>query len=167
MRRQINSDELAYLFNQIGKSVWHLQHVENALVPYIVIKGIAKELNSLEESVARKHERDLNKLPLGTLIGKAVEMGILQDPLLTRLRTFNNERKWIVHNSIFESGDLLYTDQGRSAVFTRINKFIAEAIFLHKHIGELIVEYSVSRGMDRKTIDAIAQNQIRKLKGEA
>ncbi|MBL4583075.1 MAG: hypothetical protein JKX83_00520 [Pseudomonadales bacterium] len=72
MKRQITADELGYLYNRIGASIWHLQHVENALVPYIIIKGIAKALNTLDEATAAlQHETELNKLTLGQLIGRA------------------------------------------------------------------------------------------------
>ena len=84
-----------------------------------------------------------------------------------RLRTFNNERKWVVHNSIFEHGDQLYTDEGREFVFSRLDNFVNEAESLHKHVGELVVEYSVSEGMSRDSIDEIAINHVNKLKGEA
>jgi len=167
MRRQITQNELAYLYNRIGVSIWHLQHVENSLVHYIIIKGIAKELNSIEKKVALKHEKELNKLTLGQLIGRAKKLGIIEDPLLGRLQAFNNERKWVVHNSIFEHGDQLYTEEGRTFVFSRLDSFVDEAVALHKHIGELMVEYSVSKGMSRQGIEEVALSHIRKLKGEA
>ena len=165
MRRQIGHEELSYLYTQIGRAIWHLQYVENSLVPLIVIKGIAKELNSIEEKVALNHEKKLNKLTLGRLIGKASDLKVIDSSFENRLREFNNERKWIVHNSLFESGDHLYTDQGRNIVFLRIENFIDEAIHLHNFIGELIVEYSVNKGMTRKSINEIAENHISKLKG--
>lgn len=166
MRRQINEYELAYLYNKIGASIWHLQYVENALVPYIIVKGVAKELNSLPEKEAFKHEAELNKLTLGQLIGKAAKLDVFDEKFLGRLRGFNNERKWIVHNSIFEHGDTLYTDEGRNFVFSRFDGFVEEAISLHKQIGDLMVEYCVSKGMSKKDISQVAIDQIKKLKGE-
>lgn len=49
MRRQINSDELHYLYTKLGQAVWHLQYVEDALVPFIIIKGVAKKINSIKK----------------------------------------------------------------------------------------------------------------------
>ena len=167
MRRQIDEYELEYLYNRIGASIWHLQHVENALVPYIIMKGIAKELNSLEAEEARRHEEELNRLTLGQLIGRATKLNVISEPLLTRLREFNNDRKWVVHNSIFEHGDDLYTDEGRAYVFSRLDRFVNEATSLHKHIGDLVVEYSVSKGMPENEINQIAIDKINKLKGKA
>ncbi len=166
MRRQINEQELAYLYNRIGASIWHLQHVENALVPYIIIKGIAKEPNSLDENEANKHEKELNKLTLGQLIGRGTELSVIEEPLLSKLRAFNNERKWVVHNSTFEHGDKLYTDEGRDFVFSRLDDFVEEAISLHKYIGELLVEYSVKNGLNEECINDIAINHVKELKGE-
>ncbi len=67
MRRQINSAELSYLYEKIGESIWHLQHVENVIASIILIKGIAKEMNSLSKSEALTHEKRLNRQPLGNL----------------------------------------------------------------------------------------------------
>ena len=167
MRRQINERELAYLYNRIGASIWHLQHVENALVPYLIIKGIAKELNSLTRDKANELESEFNKLTLGQLIGRGTKLNVIEEPLLSRLREFNSERKWVVHNSIFEHGDQLYTDKGRRFVFARLDKFVEEAISLHRHISDLLVEYSVSKGMSEQKINQVAINHIQKLKGEA
>ena len=166
MRRQINSDELNYLYTKLGQAVWHLQYVEDALVPLILIKGVAKKINSIERNVALDHEGKLRKLTLGKLIGKAQELDALNETLLNRLRNFNNERKWLVHNSIFESGNDLYTFDGRNQLFQRIECFIVEAQLLHKYIGEDIIEYSVGLGIPREKIYGIATNKIKKLKGE-
>lgn len=167
MRRQINADELQYLYSRIGKAIWHLQYVESALVPFIIIKGIVKEPNSINKTVALDHERALNKLTLGQLIGKAQQLDVLEEQLQNRLEKFNIERKWLVHNSIRESGDHLYTGKGRDNVFTRIEEFIEEAIALQKSIGELMVEYCVSKGMSERQLEQIAVNQLQRLKGKA
>lgn len=100
------------------------------------------------------------------MIGKAQELDVLNETLLNRLRNFNNERKWLVHNSIFESGNDLYTSDDRNQLFQRIESFIVEAQLLHKYIGEDIIEYSVGLGMPREKIYEIATNKIKKLKGE-
>lgn len=166
MRRQISPEELDYLFHSIGAAIWHLQSVENALVPLIIFKGVVVEPNSVTESEALDLEAKFKALPLGKLIGKLVELKLVSSDLIERLRAFNNERKWIVHNSVFESGDHLYTDTGRNRVFSRLEAFIAEAIALHKHIGELIIEYSISKGITRDQIESHAISEIKRLKGE-
>lgn len=166
MRREINSSELHYLYSKIGEAIWHLQYVENTLASYILYKGIAKELNSLSESEALKQQKRLNKLPLGRLISEAKERAIFDEKTLIRIRSFNHERKWVVHNSIFESGHNLYTDAGRNYIFARLESFANEAISLHKHIGELTVNYAVSKGKNKKQIYETANQQIMELKGE-
>jgi hypothetical protein len=166
MRRQISPRELDYLFHRIGTAIWHLQNVENSLVPLIIIKGIAVDLNSIEESEALRLEAKFNKLTLGKLIGKLTELDLVEPEFIERLRAFNDERKWVVHNSVFESGDHLYTESGRSQFFSRIERFVNEAENLHKYIGELVVEYSVTKGMSREEIEARALEEIGRLRGE-
>jgi len=75
MRRLINSDELDYFYKIIGKSIWHLQYVEDALIKMIFIKGIAKEKGAIQEAEANKILSKLNKLTLGQLI-KRKGMGV-------------------------------------------------------------------------------------------
>ena len=41
-----------------------------------------------------------------------------------------------------------------------------EAESIHKHIGELVIEYSVAKGMSRIEIEARASKEIARLKGE-
>lgn len=166
MRRQISPMELDHLFHRIGTAIWHLQNVENSLVPLIIIKGIAVEPNTLEESEALRHEAKLIKLTLGKLIGRLTELELVESDFIERLRAFNNERKWVVHNSVFESGDHLYTEFGRNQFFSRIERFVEEAESIHKHIGELVVEYSIVKGISRTEIKARASDEIARLKGE-
>ncbi len=166
MRRQIDSKELNYLYSKIGEAIWHLQHVENVIASFVFMKGIAKELNSISKCDALKHEKRLNKLTLGNLIGEAEKFGIFEHTDVERIKSFNKERKWVVHNSIFESGNDLYTDSGREEIFARIEDFVSEAMTLHKHIGELTVEYSVSKGMKKQQIYDAASNYLKNLKGD-
>ena len=86
MRRQINEIELDYLFHRIGTAIWHLQNVEDSLIPLIIIKGIAVEPNSLEESEALRHEAKLKKLTLGKLIGRLTELDLVESDFIERLR---------------------------------------------------------------------------------
>ena len=135
-----------YFYTKVGEAIWHLQHVENNIAAFILIKGIAKELNSLPESEAIKHQNRLNKLTLGQLIGESEKFEILSEDLLLRVKSFNNERKWVVHNSVNESGHELYTDSGREYVFNKILCFIEEAIALNKAVESELLQYSVSKG---------------------
>lgn len=165
MRRQINELELHFFYTKVGEAIWHLQHVENNIAVFILIKGIAKELNSLPKSEAIKHQQRLNKLTLGQLIGESENLQILSEELLLRVKAFNNERKWVVHNSVNESGHELYTDGGRTYVFNKILSFIEEAIALNKAVERELIQYSVSKGQSLEEIEQIAINHINKLKG--
>lgn len=165
MRRQINSNELAHLFHRIGSAIWHLQNVEGAIVPFIIIKGMAQELGTLTENEGSKLEAQFNKLTLGQLIRELENKELLEYDYLIRVKAFNKERKWIVHNSVRESGDNLYTENGRNDFFDRIESFIDEAINLHKLFGNLLTEYAVSKGANLEEINQTVESELRKLKG--
>lgn len=165
MRRKINDKELHFFYAKVGKAIWHLQHVENNIANFILIKGLAKELDSLSESEANKHIKRLKKLTLGQLIGETEKHEIMSEELLFRVKEFNKERKWIVHNSAHESGHELYTDEGREYVFNKISSFIDEAITINKAVENELIHYSVNKGQSLEKIEKMATDHVNKLKG--
>jgi len=163
MRRLINVDELDYFYKIIGKSIWHLQYVEDALIKMIFIKGIAKEKGAFQEPEANKLLSKLNKLTLGQLI----ELQVTSPELIERLTALNKDRKWLVHNSWRESGEGLYTDTGRQYFFNRCEAFIEKSLALQKAIQEDLMDYTISKGATRDTLYGIAHKKLNKLMGEA
>ena len=167
MPRLINASELEYFYKIIGKSIWHLQYVEDALIKMIFIKGIAKEKGAIKEAEANKILSKLNKFTLGQLIKRAIELQATSPELIEKLAALNKDRKWLVHNSWRESGEGLYTDSGRQYFFDRCEAFIDESLALQKAIQEDLMEYTVSKGVSPETLYGIAYKKLNKLMGEA
>ena len=113
-----------------------------------------------------QQKKKLNKCTLGQLIYKVEKLNIVDIDLLNKLKDFNNSRKWIVHNAWRESGEDLYTDQGRNRFFKNCELFINNAISLHKEIQDELVIYSIQKGISKDKIFSIAETKIKKLKGE-
>src|SRR3989338_5551149 len=166
MRRQITPDELSYLFQRVGKAVWHLQYVEEDLSYFYFIKGILVEPFSMSEEDAEKKLKKTQKETLGSLLSVIERKNLIQDPLLTDLKHLNNERRWLIHKALIENGDDLYTDSGRRRVFDRVENFIHEAVRLQKQVSSETTKYCVSKGLSQAWINSSARNEIRKLKGE-
>lgn len=165
MRRRISPDELSYFYHRIGKAVWHLQYVEEALGYLYIVKGVIVEPHSMSEEDAEQKLRKTQTNTLGSLLTAIEKRNLIKDSLLTDLKDFNKVRRWLIHKSIIESGDDLYTDSGRKRTFDRIEKFIKEAVRLQKQVSSETTNYCVSKGISESWINFKAETDIRKLRG--
>jgi len=166
MRRRISPDELSCLYHRIGKAVWHLQYVEEALGYLYIIKRVIVEPYSMSEEDVEQKLRKTQTDTLGLLLRAIEKNNLIKDPLLTDLKNFNKVRRWLIHKSLIESGDDLYTDSGRKCTFDRIEDFISEAIRLHKEVSSEMTNYCVSKGISESWINFKAETDIRKLRGD-
>lgn len=165
MRRRISQDELSHLYHRLGKAVWHLQYVEEALGYLYIIKGVIVEPYSMSEKDAEQKLRKTQTDTLGSLLKAIEKRNLIKEPLLTDLKNFNKVRRWLIHKSLIESGDDLYTDSGRKRTFDRIENFIKEAIRLQKQVSSETTSYCVSKGISEGWINAKTEHDIRKLRG--
>tara|TARA_R110002050_G_scaffold6914_2_gene27756 strand:- start:96 stop:599 length:504 start_codon:yes stop_codon:yes gene_type:complete len=165
VRRQINANELAFFYQKTGEAIWHLQHVEDFLVKLYFVKFIAKKPQSVEETEASLQLGKLGKKTLGQLIGLLEKSNILSSAFLEKLKGFNNQRKWVVHNSNRESGDSLYTETGRLNFIERICTFTDLAIEIQKEIEASLLQYVSEQGISSDEIAVVANRSIEKLQG--
>lgn len=163
-RRQINPEELNVLYELIGKAIWHLQHVEDALATYITVKRDIKTRGGKPateaESILAKHRTST----LGTALRASREAEVLSQSLQERLEKFKNERDWLVHRSLHQNGKDLYEDEKRYPLMQRVDEFSKEALALQRAIAAELEEFVVSQGADRQWIEAYAQQQLRNLR---
>jgi hypothetical protein len=114
MRREITAEELQYFYMATGEALWHLQYVEDALCKFYIICCIHFQCEGVTRDNATKKMDGIKKKTLGQLIGLLEKTKYAPNEMLADLKSFNNERKWIVHNSMRDNGNDLYTDQGRN-----------------------------------------------------
>jgi len=164
-RRQINEDELGLFFSLIGQGIWYLQHVENALVTCLTVKGELKKPGSIEKDEAERILSKHRKNTLGTSIRIAEKKGVLSPELMNALRKFKNERDWLVHRSMAENGDDLYTDAGREGVLMRLYAFSEEAQALQRLVAKELEDYVVANGVSRQWIHRRAMQDIQTKQG--
>lgn len=158
-------DELNDLYHAIGKAVWHLQYVEEGLSYLYLYKAKFKKASSVNEDEAEKALQSVQKKTLGGLINEVIKKQVAPQDLAFRLERFNADRRWLIHKSLIEDGDSLYSQSGRGEVFARINNFIEDAIGLQKDIGKEIDEYCSSIGMKVSVYHTNAEQELIKLKG--
>jgi hypothetical protein len=160
-------EELELFYHIAGKAIWHLQYVEESLGHLFLYKAVLVKPNSVKEGKANEELIKVQKKPLGQLIADIERTEIISSELLERLKTFNQKRKWLVHKSLVEDGDNLYSSSGRLNVFKKIEDFTNEAILLQKEIAKEISRYSILIGLPIEQLEEKAKNKLNKLKGRA
>jgi hypothetical protein len=164
MRRQITEEELLVFHTAIGKGIWMLQNVEDALHVYIVLKTYVKRPGSVTESEAEAQLAKQRAHPLGRSLGIAEKGGVLSSELYAELKEFKEERDWLVHRSIQDRADL-YLDEKREALIVRIMNFSEWALRIQKMISEELVAYGASVGVSPQWVASEGQKILNKLKG--
>lgn len=167
MRRQLNPDELDFLYREIGKGIWHLQYVEDALHTLITLKVEVKTPGRVTQGKAQqllaKHRRNT----LGTSLRIAKENNVVTSSLEAKLVHFKEERDWLVHRSLNSHRELLYTDEGRVEMFERLAKFLSEAKALQHNIVDELALFAKRHGVSMAEVNVRAHAKIAKLKGQA
>lgn len=166
MRRQIHPEELEFLYHSIGKCIWHIQYVEDALHTLLTLKVEIKTPGVVAENKAYELLKKHRRATLGTALRTAKENRSLPDDLFARLSKLKEERDWLVHRSQHQDGDNLYTDNGRQAVFQRLEALQAEAVSLQPAIYDQIRAFVESHGVSSEKATEIAKQDIAALKGQ-
>ncbi len=165
-RRQISAEELEFLFVLIGRGIWHLQYVEDALHNTVTLKGEVKIRGSITQDQAEALLAKVRRKTLGQSLKISRESQLLNELLQTRLEKFLEERNWLVHRSVNQNGDDLYVDEARVALFSRIELFSEEAKALQKLIVSELEAFVVSQGVSQERVLEEAIEKIRKRRGE-
>jgi hypothetical protein len=166
MRRQISHSELVSLFQAIGEAVWYLQYTEDALNTYLTMKVDIKAPAAASEERGRELLAKYRQYTLGQSLKVAESNSVLPEHLHTRLEALKLERNWLVHRSMNEEGDSLYTDEGRRAIFIRLETFVSEATALRSELLKEIDSFVRSYGISVETAETMAKRKIAALKGE-
>jgi len=168
VRREINSEELEFFYRATGEAIWQLQHVEEALCKFYIVYCIHFNCDGVTRSNAEKRLQRISKKTLGQLIGLLENTGYVQEAMLSDLKEFNLLRKWVVHNSMRENGEDLYTDQGRKEFALKVITFTDMARGIHKGISDSLMHLVTQTGYaTEEQIMEVANSEIDRLKGNA
>lgn len=170
MRRQINAVELGEFYTLIGRAIWHVQHLEDAMVTFLSVKIIHEDRcagQAITPAAAQILLADKRKITLGPLIESCRSRKIIQPEHQPRFAAFRVERHWLVHQSMIENGDDLYVDATRNAIFKRIAAIEEEAISLKQLVFRDYESWMVARGVNTADAAQKAEEELRKLKGHS
>jgi hypothetical protein len=167
MQQEMDAAELNFFYTRVGAAMWHVQHLENVLVSFLVMKilsprRVAGQDIAVEADALLIQKR---KLTLGPLIQACIAQNIISNSLEGRFETFKTDRHWLVHRSLVESGDDLYNLIKREAVLRRIISVQEEAIALKKLIVAELEAWLASQGVDVPEAERQGEEAYRKLKG--
>lgn len=166
MRRQITEEELAALYHDMGACIWHIQYLEDVLHNLLTMKVEIKEPGKVEKSVAMALLAKHRRATLGTAIRTAENFRALPQELVAQLRSLKEERDWLVHRSMHQDGDGLYTSDGRDAVFCRLALLQQKTIRIKSQLVSEVEAFCASHGISSKESNDLAEKQIAGLRGE-
>jgi hypothetical protein len=168
MRREITSEELGFFYRATGEAIWQLQYVEDALCKFYIIVCIHFGCDGITRENAEMNQEKSGRKTLGQLIGLLERTERVQDSMLSDLKEFNSLRKWVVHNSMRESGQDLYTDHGREEFAKKLLVFGDMAKSIHNAISDSLMHLVTTAGhATEEQIMRMANSEIDRLKGNA
>jgi len=163
MQRQINPVELDDIYYLMGKCIWYVQYVEDALHTLLALKVEIKVPGAVAEEQANDFLAKHRRSTLGTALRIAKEHKALPDPLFNRLTKLKEERDWLVHRSQNQDGRNLYTDSGRKDVLDRLESLYKETKLLQSEIAEQVHTFALSCGIKKEKIEEITNQKIAEL----
>ncbi|HHT9123145.1 MAG TPA: hypothetical protein ACFYEF_09795 [Candidatus Wunengus sp. YC63] len=163
MNTPYSENDVDLLYRLIGKAVWHLQHLENALTLFAAMKRLQKVRDSkkISEKEAYEELEKQRKKTLGPLIESAKREAIIPDKLLDRFDKFLDERNWLIHKCVINEFLSLRNSSARSELFSRIDNFSEEATSLRNEIYTLLKTWFQSNGYDINKAHAIAETMLK------
>lgn len=166
MRRQISADELATLYHDIGACIWHMQYLEDVLHTFLTMKVELKEPGKVPAKEAMALLAKHRRATLGTSIRTAENNNALPQELIDQLRLLKEERDWLVHRSMHQDGENLYTDIGRDTIFTRLSVLQDGITRLKTEIVKEVEIFCSGHGLSATQANSLAERQIAALRGE-
>jgi hypothetical protein len=147
------------LYTYLGKAVWTIQHLEDALNKAIIIKNPEANTKIKADEILKSYRR----LPLGRAIEKAEKEKTFGDVLQKRLQSFLQERNWLIHHCMHESADDIGFIVEPEKLFGRIETISLTANSLKEAIEIDMLEFVKSNGRG-DIVDSVRQSYIEWLK---
>lgn len=160
MGREIAPQELSYFYQKTGEAIWHLQHVEDFLIKLYIIGSIHFKINGISSANAELKLNQYSKKTLGQLIGLLDGTPIVTEEFIENLRGYNDIRKWIVHNSMRETENCLYSQRDRDFFIRRTTKFTELSVEIQGDIEARLWELTLASGISSQEVMARANATV-------
>jgi len=156
--------DIQTLYNLIGQSVWHLQHLENVLSMVTAMKILQKERDrgsKVTEDICLRALEKQRGFTLGPLISAAKREQTIPSILLERFDHLLQERNWLIHKCVINEFLSLRSATRKQVLFDRISSFVDETIALKNEINEILEKWYESVGYDLDYANQIAKETVR------
>ncbi len=158
-------EDVNRLFHLLGRAIWFLQRLEKALTTFDAlkklqrqrIKGIKLTQEMAKDALARERAQTL-----GPLIAAAKREKTIPSQLISRFGAFLKERNWLIHKCVVEEYLSLRNSDSKTRLYTRIEKFVDEAIALRHETHMLMESWYASAGYDLKNAYSLVERILRK-----
>lgn len=164
MGNPYTQEDVDQLYMLIGKAVWHLQHLENIVASFTVVKILqakrAKGEKWAEANVAKVMEKQ-KKQTLGPLISAAKSHKTIPPPLAKRFDELLVERNWLIHKCVTDEYLSLRNQPEKQRLFARIDDFAEEAIALQNEVHGLFEQWFIGLGYDLGKAYEHAERQLK------
>lgn len=152
---------LSDFYIAVGAAVCHLQFLEDLLVTYVTARLKLNGPGAGGDALAVLDEQ--RRQTLGALMRDAKAGGLLGARVDEALAVLE-ERNWLIHRSMHEVSDTLYSDAKREAAVARVRKLADDSIALKT---ALYVEFSTwleTQGVDVGAAEAAGRARFRELR---
>lgn len=167
MQRPPAQQEMSAIYQLIGQSICDLQFLEDALNTLLALKIDIKAPGRVEKQDALAALKKHAKGTLGSSLKSLRDHAVMDAAFVERLTKFTEERNWLVHRSLENHSEHLYTEAGHNAARRRLNAFIEEAVEIKCLIINEIALFAQSRGINTDQAALKARKSLAKLRGEA
>ena len=149
-----NQDEIT-LYCFIGEALCKVQIVEQALSHSITLKMNPAETKERADEFLKQHQ----SYTLGKAIKVAIKEKLYSLSLQDELNAFLEQRNWLVHKAIFESQNVLNTENKKEELFHKIKSISDKAESIQHEIEYDMINYCSAKGKDMSKILALLKLQ--------
>jgi hypothetical protein len=159
----VNPDDLQAVYAAIGRTLWHLQFLEDALVSSVTLRAnLRPGLKADDLAAALASER---KKTLGAVFKSASDAGLVVGSTAEALRLLIDERNWLVHRSMHEASDGVYQEASRTALLDRLSALTDHAIAVKNAIATELFAWCADHGMDMQRVESLAAEHVARVRG--
>lgn len=162
--RPIIAERVERLCIKMGQALYQAQGVEEILAKYYSIAFMLSQSPTLEE-IDEEFERNFSHTA-GRLVGLLRTARGAEDPVVTRLSAFIDERAWLVHKLRRTDYLSLKDESGFLSVMERLSRFESDCEQLIELFYNLLTEYFVGIGSSRELIEQEQSKALRQIYGE-
>lgn len=135
--KPVSQDEML-LYCLIGKAVWVIQHLEDALSHSITLKKHVKKPYSLPLEQGNKILYEYRSYTLGKAIKILVQEDIFPESLQQVLANFLPKRNWLIHKCMYQSKNDFSSALSLNELFDKIKGIADEADLILNLIEEAL-----------------------------